>query len=301
MTDTTADTHDTDLTDAQADALSAVASAEQKESTARAVAALASPLDQAMRRGNPRPRVSEQSLFDVHDEMQTPNMAFDPAQIVSHEAFEELNGWNTDQSIAAMETMHNAAKNLLTAREAYRSDPTMTEAAQVLAIDSLHMKLSSQVLPKIDAARANLEKTIASHEAQLRQPVADGARGAFAAEVRAMVRGMSVSERQSFITQAVNNGDAVATGAILGAPSYLSGLDAKMAQVFTERANTLQNPTLVKQLALMKHSRDKLERAGSLFVANTEAMTGFRHTTAERLRAQQKKLKTVLGAVVPQA
>lgn len=116
-----------------------------------------------------------------------------------------------------------------------------------------------------------------------------------------MVRGMSVADRQSFVTQAVNNGDTVAIGAILGAPSYLSGLDPKMAQVFTERANTLQNPTLVKQLALMKHSRDKLERAGSLFVANTDAMTGFRHTTAERLRAQQKKLKTVLGAVVPQA
>ncbi len=294
-------THDTELTDAQADAVSAVAAAEQKEATARAVAALQSPLDASLKRGNPRQSHGTPSLFDAQAVMDVPSMAFDAGNIRAHEHFEEMNGWNCDQAIAAMEAVSTAVKNILTAREAYRTDPTMTQAAQVLAIDSIHAKQSSQVLPKIDAARANLERAIASHEAQLKQPITEGARGTFAAEVRAMVRGMSISERQSFIMQAVNTGDAVAIGAILGAPSYLSGLDSKMAQAFTERANTLQNPTLVKQLALMKHSRSKLELAGRLFLASTEAMTGFRHTTVERLRAQQKKLKTVLGAVVPQA
>ena len=177
-TDTT-----TEHTEARADAIDAVHEHMARTAQQSALNAFATPsaLDAALARKNPRPQVARSpSLFDVHEVMDVPNMAFDVGNISAHENFEELGGWNTDGARAAMEAVQTVVKQVITAREAYRSDPTMTEAAQVLAIDALHTSLSSKVLPKVDAARSALDKGIAAHAAELRKPVTEGARGPFA-------------------------------------------------------------------------------------------------------------------------
>lgn len=110
---------------------------------------------------------------------------------------------------------------------------------------------------------------------------------------------MSTAERMSFINQAVINGDAVAVGAVLGAPSYLSGLSEEMAQALSARANVQRNPKVAAQLSLMRHARERLEAASSVFTLSTDNMIGARDETVRKLRAKRDKLKTVIGAVLP--
>lgn len=288
-------TDTTELTDAQADAIEAVASAEQKQDTARAVAALASPLDQAMRRNNPRPRSGEPSLFDVREVMQTPNMAFSPEQITAHELFEELEGYGVTGAVEALKGVRDVVNNVITARETYRTDPTLTQAAQLLAVDDLHAKQMPVATKRLDAALATVTRSIEAQEAELRKGFTSTS--PFAAEIRAHAKSLSTADRMKLITTATNAADMTTLSAILGAPSYLSGLDAKIAETLTERANMVRSPVTAKRLALLRSAQEKLEAAGSTVHRTHEAMTGFRHATAERLRAQQKKIKTVIGAI----
>ncbi|MEQ1685761.1 MAG: hypothetical protein ABL916_19110 [Burkholderiaceae bacterium] len=293
-TDTT-----TDLTDEQADAIKAVAAVEQKQDTARAVAALASPLDQAMRRGNPRPRHAEESPFDVHDVMKTPNMAFDPANVTAHELFEELEGWGVGLAVDALKGAQDVVKNVIEAREIYQTDPTLTQAAQLLAVDDLHNKLMPVVLKRIDTAHATITRAIEAQEAELRKGFTSTSQ--FAAEIRAHCKSLPLGERMKLISTATTDGDMTTLAAVLGAPSYLSGLDAKMAEALTERANAVRSPLTTKRLALLRNAQTKLEAAGSIAIGNYEAMIGSRHTTVSRLRVQRDKIKTVINGLAPAA
>lgn len=288
----------TATSDSPADDLSPDEQHAAKQAQAALLHAQKSPLDQSFGRKNDRPNTAHApSLFDAAEPMTLVSPTFDPGVIKAHEAFEAEGGFGCELAVSAMDALKQAVQNIITARETYRSDVTMTEAAQLLAVDSLYSQQSSKVLPKIDVARATLDKAIASHEAELRKGIKDGATGPFAAETRAMLRGMTAGERMSFLTRAANEGDTVALGAVLGAPAYLSNITADAAQSLTERANKVRNPKLSVQLDLMRHARDKLDAAGSLFLARSEAMIGARHGTVERLRAHKAKLKTVIGAI----
>lgn len=289
------DTTTTDLTDEQADAIDAVAAAEQRQDTARAVAALASPLDQAMRRGNPRPRSAEQSPFDVRDVMKTPNMAFDPANITAHENFEELEGWGVGLAVDALKVVQDVVKNVIEARDTYQTDPTLTPAAQLLAVDDLYAKLMPVATKRLDVARDTIIRAVAAQEAELRKAFTSTSQ--FAAEIRAHCKSLPTSERMTLISTATTAGDMTTLSAILGAPSYLSGLDAKMAEALTERANMVRSPLTSKRLALLRNAQTKLEAAGAIAVGNYEAMIGAQDATVRRLREGRARIKTVIGAI----
>lgn len=285
-------------TDTSAEELTSDEAHAAKQAQAALLHATKSPLDQSFARPSQRPNTARTpTLFDADEPMTLVSPTFDPGVIKAHEAFEAEGGFGCELAVSAMDALKQAVQNIITARETYRSDVTMTEAAQLLAVDSLHSAQSSKVLPKVDAARATLDKAIASHEAELRKGIKEGATGPFAAETRAMLRGMTDGERMSFLTRAANEGDTVALAAVLGAPTYLSNITADMAQALTERANKARNPKLSVQLDLLRHARDKLDAAGSLFLARSEAMIGARYSTVERLRAHKAKLKNAIGAI----
>lgn len=260
------------------------------------------PIDQAFRRPSDRPNTAlPPSLFDAIEPAMQPSMTLDPQQIRSHEQFELQQAWGCEPAVQAMEALHKAATDLIAAREAIKTDVTLTEAAQLLAVDDLHSKLSKQALSKVTPAVKNLEAAILTAEQSLRASIKESAVGPFSAEIRSMVRGMSLSERQSFMSRCVTQNDSVALGAILGAPSYLSGLDATMAQTLTERVNLLRQPQTASRLALMQHAKAKLEEAAGAWMRGQDQLVGSRSSTVERLRAHKAKLQKVIGAIAPVA
>lgn len=265
----------------------------------RRAAPPASPLDASLMRGNPRQRPGSPSLWDVHEPLALPSPTLDAQNIRTHPDFEALDGYACDLALGAMDAMQDVTRKVIEAREAVKVNGIKTDGEHVLDVFDLHTRLAPTATRKVDAAVKALDTGIATREGELRKAITEGATGPFASEIRAVVRGMSTAERHSFITQAVANGDAVAVGAVLGAPPVLTGLDAKMVQALTERANTLREPKLARQLSLMRHARDKLNAAASVFVLSTDKMIGARDATVRTLRGKRDKLQTVIGGVLP--
>ncbi len=291
----TTTTEPTVTADDLADAIERAAEVQLNEAKASALVAQLSPLDQSLRRPNARQQHGSQTVW-VFDVMTTPNMAFDPAQVTSLEHYEELEGWGVSLGVDAMKTMHGTVSQLIEARETLKANQFKHPGELALDLDDLHGKLGPAATRKLDAAYSTIGKAIAAQEQELRQPITEGARGPFAAEVRTYVRGLNTSERLKFFNAAINNGDMAALGACLGAPAYLSGLAPETAATLTEQANRARNPLVVKRLALLKGAHSKLEAAGSLFHDSTERIVGVRESTIHKLRAQRKQVRKAIGA-----
>lgn len=261
------------------------------------LAAQRSPLDQSFGRHNNRPNTARTpSLWDA-EPLTQPSMSLDPGQITSHNLHAELEGWNCQSALEALTALQTVAKQIIEARETLRANPIKHEAELILELDDLHNKLAPTATKKADAALKALGAGIASHEAALAAHVKDTPHGQ---EIREYVRSLKPAERASVLRQAIERGDATTVGALLGSPApYLTGLDlsAEMHAAYLNQWNSKRDPVKAKQLALMRHAQAKLEQAGSTFIASTEALTGVKHSTVAKLRAQRQKLRTVVGAV----
>ena len=279
--------------------------AEAEETRERLIARerVPSALDASLARPNNRANVAlPPTLFDSKA-IHKPSLTMDPGNITSLPDFAELEGYGCKPAVEAMQALHTAVANVITAREAYATDATLTQAAAVLAIDLVHSQLIPVATRKMDAALKTLDSAITAAETNLHQAIKDTGTP-LSQEVRAHVRSLKTAERMSVLTQAINSGDAVVVGALLGCTvPMLTGLDlnAEARAALVEQWNTKRAPDAAKKLALMKAARGKLLAAGTIAVNSTESMTGSKWTTVQRLRASKAKMQTVIGSIVPAA
>jgi len=271
-----------------------------RQNQAALVAAQRAPIDQALARPNARPHTAlPPSLFDALEPLSMPSMALDPGQITSHSLHAELEGWNCEGAVEALSAMQAVAKQLIDARETLRSNPIKHEAELILELDDLHGKLWPTAAKKVDAVVKNLNATAAALEAQLNAQVKDSQHGS---EIRQFVRSQKPGERMATLRQAIERGDSTTVGALLGSPApYLTGLDLspEMHAALLNQWHTKLDPLKSKQVTLVRHAQASLEKAGSVFLASTDAMLGVKHTTVAKLRQQREKVRkaTVIGAV----
>jgi hypothetical protein len=256
------------------------------------------PIDQALARPNVRPHTAiPPSLFDALEPLSMPSMALDPGQITSNSLHAELEGWNCEGAVEALTALQSVTRQIVEARETLRANPIKHEAELILELDDLHGKLWPTAAKKVDAVVKNLNATAAALEAQLNAQVKDSPHGS---EIRQFVRSQKPGERMATLRQAIERGDATTVGALLGSPApYLTGLDLspEMHAALRNQWHTKLDPIKAKQLALMRHAQASLEKAGSVFLASTDAMLGVKHTTVAKLRQQREKVRTVIGAI----
>lgn len=256
------------------------------------------PLDLALLRRNDRPGMAGPSLWS-DDALATPSITLQPGNIAGIEGFDaDLDTPLLSGVIDAMAALHDTTAKVIGAREAARSDPTMTESAQILAVDHLHAQVWPLATRKVDSALANLGRQINAMEASMKGPVVSNAGGPLAAEVRSYVRSLTAGERQTLLSQALVDGDAVTAGAVLGCPvPYLSGITKEMQSAMLGRWHELRNPNAARQLKVLHKARAALEAAGSVFVASMDRTIGAKQSTVQRIRAQRDKVRRVIGAV----
>lgn len=266
----------------------------------RAPLNMLSPLDQSMRRGNPRQRQSPPNLWDAPGAVNAPSLSMAPENITGADEYSETDAGYVASAVDALAALHEGAKKVIEARESLKTDPTMTDAAKVIAVSDLQTKFMTPATRKVDAARASLDKAIAETELSLRSPITSGASGALAQEVRAYVRSLKPAERQTLLMTAINEGDATTVGAVLGCPvAYLAGITKDMQAALTQQWHVKRSPEVARRLGLMKLAVSKLEAAGSAYTGSMEQLAGVRHATVARLKAQRDGARAVIGAVVP--
>jgi hypothetical protein len=187
------------------------------------------------------------------------------------------------------------------AREAARTDPTLTEAAQLIKTDEMAQKVFAKVAKAFDAECANLSKGIAHIEKELTAPVTAKAAHPIAAEIRAHIKSMPVEKRVSFVQAAINSGDETTASSVLGAPAYLSGIDANMQAVLVRLYREKMTPDAAARLKVMRGAKELLENRGGLVLLQLEKAVGAQSHVIRRMREAKGKSDKAFAAVAAAA
>lgn len=191
-----------------------------------------------------------------------------------------IDGYGSDTAVylAPVETAFSEAYigvgQVHDARAASGRNPTWNEAQQVIQTQDFADQIFARVARSMDSAKANLDKSITSLEAQLSAPVAAKAAQGVASEIRSFTKTMPTGERMAFIQQAITAGDETTITALLGAPSYLSGIDTKTQEVFTRLWHERNSPEIAQRVKAMKGARDLIVERGGLVFMELEKAVG---------------------------
>ena len=170
------------------------------------------------------------------------------------------------------------------AREAAKKNPVWNESMQIIATDDMAQKQLGRIAKGFDSVRANLTKGIEHIEKELSSPVESRASVTLAAEVRAHAKGLAPGERMNLVRQAIDGGDHITATAILGAPAYLSGLDANMQATLLRTYHEKHNPVQATRLKVMTGARELIEKRAGLVFTELEKAVGVPPHKARQLR-----------------
>lgn len=191
----------------------------------------------------------------------------------------ELDGYD-DETAGILSMTEGAFANayeqlgkVFDASEAARSDPTLTEAAAVVKAADYGDRVLTGIAQRFDGAAANLKTIIDGIERELSAPVESRASNSLSAEIRSYCKSLPEGERMSFVRKAITDNDARTATAILGAPAYLSGIDAGMQGILTRMFHEHHEPLKAKRLKAAKAGLDLIgERSGLVFSVLSKAI-----------------------------
>ncbi|PZT22179.1 hypothetical protein A7X86_05150 [Stenotrophomonas maltophilia] len=213
--------------------------------------------------------------------------ALHPDNVKAIEGFDEQTAPYLAPTMTAFSTAYEGVRAVWSAREAAANNPTWNEAMQIIHTDDFAQKHFAKITKSFDVTRSNLDKAIVALEQQLTTPIESKAAQSISAEIRAFVRDMPNEKRHAFIQQAIDAGDNTTVSALLGAPAYLSGLDANFQQTYTRFWNERSAPELAQRLKAMKGAKAMIEeRAGLVFKELEKAVGAPPHKAAALRQAK---------------
>ncbi|WP_269218941.1 hypothetical protein [Brevundimonas vesicularis] len=152
------------------------------------------------------------------------------------------------------------------AKAAADRNPSWTPDERLIQTQAFAEKTFASIARRFDSAGAALTRSIEALEAELSAPIASKAAQGVASEIRAYAKALQGGERMSFIQRAIDDGDDLTVGAVLGAPAYLSGIERKTQEVYTRAYHERANPLTAKKLRAMQGALDLIgQRSGLVF------------------------------------
>lgn len=252
-----------------------------------AIAALEpSPLDKALTTrpfGMPSRYAPPVRITELH----RPSTSYDPRSITEMEGYEE-HGRDAIRAADALQAMQVLLTSVIDAREKSKRDPTLNEAAQVLAVAQFADTKMTAATKQVDAASEHIGKVIEAAEEELRTGIQEGAGhlNAQAAEIRAHCKSLrDATERNKFVTALIEANDTVSLAALLRGKHFLSGMTKEESDRFTLQFNMARNPELPARIQFLQKVRSKLDNAGSQLVVQLEGAMGADWGTVQKLRA----------------
>lgn len=187
-----------------------------------------------------------------------------PQSVASLEDYDDHTKGHLEQVVQAFTVAYEGAGKVFDARAAAATDPTLTEAAQLIRTQDMADKVFQRAAAAFDKVSSNLQSGIALIEKELTTPVQSRAAQTIAVEIRNYIR--TVKSPMDFVRNAIVTGDVDSASAALGAPAYLSGLTPEAQAVLLRMFHEKQNPALVKRQRAMQSALDLVgQRSGLLF------------------------------------
>jgi hypothetical protein len=219
-----------------------------------------------------------------------------PANVAHIDGYSEATKGYAAGAERALHEAYSGVSAVFAAREAARRDLSLTDGGRVMKVDDMAQRVFAKVAKLFDTERSNLEKGIAQLEAQLSAPVTARASHPVAAEVRAFVREMKGPDRVNFVHKAITNGDDVTATAVLGAPSYLSGIEGNVHAVLVRTYHEHSAPTEAAKLKVMQGAKTLLENRGGLLFSQLEQAVGAKPHEVRKMREAKARSDKAFAA-----
>ncbi len=203
----------------------------------------------------------------------------------------ELDGYDSETETllgiteGAFAEAYQGLSEIHDARIKAAANPTWTEAQQLVQVDDFAQAQVKRITGRLDSAAANLQNVVTSIEQELTAPVENSAGGLVSTEIRAHVKAMKDEERFGFVRAAILSDDKRTATAILGAPSYLSGLTAEMQEVLTRMFHEQHQPVQAKRLKAAKGALDLIAERKPLILLESSKAVGAPANKIAQMRA----------------
>jgi len=218
-----------------------------------------------------------------------------PAKVKHIEGYSEASAPFLAATETAFSTAYEGLRAVYETRAIVDQNPGWNDAQKVMQVSKFADKKEKEAINAFRRAEEGLRANIDKVEQELSAPVEAKATGTIAAEVRAYAKAMSnAPERHSFIMQAIEAGDATTLSALLGAPSYLSGLTVELQRTYVRQYREKMAPELAQRLKAMQGALTLIEtRLGLMFKSWEKAVGAPPQKVAELRRTQAAALKAL--------
>jgi len=196
---------------------------------------------------------------------------------------------------AAFNTAYDGIGAVWSAKDVVDQNHAWTEERRIIEVGKLAERRFEQIAKVFDSTRATLTKQIAHIEVELTAPVEAKAAAPVAREIREHVKALSTTERHTFLQHALQAGDAVTLTALLGAPSYLSGLNDDSQKLYVRMYRERMEPVKAKRLKALTAARQLIEQRGGLVFAELEKAVGASPQKVAALRKAHEAALNSLG------
>ena len=180
------------------------------------------------------------------------------------------------------------------ARDAAKKNEAWTEGQQVLAVSDAAWRHQQRLAKKFDAVSATLDKQIVHFEQELSQPLESRAAVGIAGEIRKFFKDLPAEERHKFLQRGIDEGDHMTVSAVLGAPPYLSGLDANFKSTYTRLWHERTSPDLATKLKAVRGAKSVIDQRGGLIFKEIEKAMGAPWSKINQLRQGNDKALAAL-------
>jgi hypothetical protein len=214
-----------------------------------------------------------------------------PQVVASLEDFDDDTSGHLNQVVEAFQLAYTAVAKVHSGREAIKTDPTLTEAAQVLRVADHADKVFKDAASRFDRVTSNMQAGILVLEKELTTPLETRTAHPLSVEVRNYLRGLQDAGKSplDFVRQAIESGDKETVSAALGAPAYLSGLTPEMQTVLLRMHHEKSNPIGAKRLRAMKGALELLETNAPKLHVELQRAIGVPPHEVEKYRAAKAR------------
>ncbi len=212
-----------------------------------------------------------------------------PQNIASMDEYDDESALVLEPTLNLFTSAYAALSNVHEAREAAKTNPVWNDDQQVLETAAFAEKQMTRVIGAVDNVSKNLQNGINSLERELNTSVTAKASASVSAEIRAHMKGLPTTQALGFLKQAIDKGDVITASAILGAPSYLSGITPEMQAVYLRMYNEKEHAPTAKRLRSFKAALAMIEDRSPLLHREFEKAVGMPRAKVEALRSARTK------------
>ncbi|AUW58301.1 hypothetical protein C1T17_09495 [Sphingobium sp. SCG-1] len=191
-----------------------------------------------------------------------------------------------DAAFKALQSIHNA-------KEGAALNPSLNPFEQLVAVDDHANKVMSKVYGSWSRAVDALNNNVTAMEKDLYAPVESKASRAMATEIRQHFAGLETDgKRMGALRKAIEAGDETTATAVLGAPSYLSGLSEELHAEYLRDWHNAQRPVEAKKIRAMRAAADMLNNRYQLLTKAVEKAVGVHEEYHEDRQGRRTLART---------